>query len=152
MINEETMNGVFDKIVGDKELAKRAIKNPAEVFAELGLDVCDDQLVNDNIFEAVPELKKHFLATIAGTGGDNPRMECPSPKCIVCKAGIITIASAAIVAAMAGFPEDMPLIEALAELVGLDAEVVEEIIEEAVKDGLSITGVAKKICQALGTC
>lgn len=151
-MNKEQLFEIFNQIIADKELAKRALNNPAEVFAELGLKVCDADTVNKYFYAACPELKKHFLAAVAGKAEENALLECDSPECIACIAGITTVASAAIVAAMAAFPEDMPLIEALAELVGLDAEVVEEIIKEAIEQGLDVTGVVRKICVALDGC
>ena len=57
-------------------------------------------------------------------------------------------AGAAIAAAVAGFPEDAPLIDALADLVGLDPEVIEEILEGTKNVG----DIVKAICKALGTC
>ena len=152
MKNYKLLTYVFDKIVRDPELCKRALDNPTEVFLEHNLPVCNATLVNEHFYMACPELKKHFRAGAAGMPEVDALINCSSPKCIACIAGITTVATAAIVAAMAAFPEDMPLIEALAEICDLDPEVVEKIIEDAVKNGLSVSGVVKKICQALGTC
>jgi len=146
------MYEAFDKIVGDKELAKRAIKNPSEVFIELGLEVPNQEWVNNNIYEAVPDLKKHFLATIAGTEPANPREQCDSPACLACLSGMGIAAGALIAAAIAAFPEAEELIAEIADAVGCDAEFIEELIERAVKGELSVSGVLKKICEKLGTC
>ncbi len=152
MNNTKHLNYVFNKIVNDPLACRRALADPATEFVAQGLPVCNHELVNEHIFIACPELKKHFRAGALGMPEEDALLKCSSPKCIACIAGITTIATAAIVAAMAAFPEDLPLIEALADLVGLDAEVVEEIIKEAVEQGLSVSGVVKKICKALGTC
>jgi hypothetical protein len=57
-------------------------------------------------------------------------------------------AGAAIGIAIAGFPEDTPAIEALADLVGVSVEDIEEILEGT----KNVADVVKGICRALGTC
>lgn len=134
----------FNKIVADKGLSKRALDKPSEVFIELGLEVSDSDILDKYFFEACPNLKKHFKRGAKG----NHDLKCSSPKCDLCLSATMISAGAAIALAVAGFPEDTPAIEALAELVGLDVDVIEEIL-----DGTkNVADIVKAICKALGTC
>ena len=134
----------FNKIVADKDLSKRALDKPSEVFIELGLEVSDSEILDKYFFKACPNLKKHFKRGSKGTHD----LKCSSPKCDLCLSATMISAGAAIAAAVAGFPEDAPLIDALADLVGLDPEVIEEILEGTKNVG----DIVKAICKALGTC
>ncbi len=135
---------VFNKIVADKDLSKRALDKPSDVFTELGLEVSDSETLDEYFFEACPNLKKHFKRGAKG----NHDLKCSSPKCDLCLSATMISAGAAIAAAVAGFPEDEPLIESLAELVGLSVEDIEEIL-----DGTkNVADIVKAICKKLGTC
>jgi hypothetical protein len=150
---ENQMYEVFNKIVSDKELAKRAVNNPAEVFSELGIIVKDPEWVNENIYVIVPDLKKHFLATVAGVGVENPILECKTPACYACLSSMGVVVGALITAAVAAFPEAEALIAEIAELLGIAADFVEELIEEIVKGTLDLSGALTKICQkTMHTC
>lgn len=135
---------VFNKIVADKNLSKRALKKPSKVFTELGLGVSDSDVLDEHFFEACPNLEKHFKRGAKG----NHDLKCSSPKCDLCLSATMISAGAAIAAAVAGFPEDAPLIESLAELVGLSVEDIEEILEGT----KNVADIVKAICKKLGTC
>jgi hypothetical protein len=135
---------VFNKIVADKKLSKRALDKPSEVFTELGLEVSDCDILDKYFFEACPNLEKHFKRGAKG----NHDLKCSSPKCDLCLSATMISAGAAIGIAIAGFPEDTPAIEALADLVGVSVEDIEEILEGT----KNVADVVKGICRALGTC
>jgi hypothetical protein len=144
IIDKDKYFKVFNAIVSDKKLSKEALKSPSKVFSDLGLEVCDAEIVDKHFFEAVPNLKLHFERGAKGTHD----LKCSSPGCDLCLAATMTTAGAAIALAIAGFPEDMPAIEALAELVGLSVEEIEEILEGT----KSVSEVVEKICEALHAC
>jgi hypothetical protein len=145
---EEQLFEVFNKIIASEELAARAIKSPSEVFIELGLEINSPVFIDENFYEVIPELRKHFEDAAAGNPHPDALVLCDSPGCIACISATMISAGAAIAAAVAGFPEDTPLIEALAELVGVSEEEIMEILEGT----KNIADIVKAICKALGTC
>tara|TARA_R110000868_G_scaffold105774_7_gene290387 strand:+ start:3877 stop:4329 length:453 start_codon:yes stop_codon:yes gene_type:complete len=145
---EEQLFEVFNKIIASEELAARAIKSPSEVFIELGLEINSPVFIDENFYEVIPELRKHFEDAAAGNPHPDALVQCDSPACIACLSATMISAGAAIAAAVAGFPEDTPLIEALAELVGVSEEEIMEILEGT----KNIADIVKAICKALGTC
>ena len=70
-------------------------------------------------------------------------------KCSLCQAGIAVSVGTLVAAALAGFPEDTAAIDAIAEALDLEPEVVEKIIEEAAK---SPKAAIKGLCKALHAC
>jgi len=145
---EEQLFKVFNEIIASEELSSRAIDAPSTVFSELGLDIENAEFIDENFYEVIPELKKHFEDAAAGNPHPDALVLCDSPGCIACISATMISAGAAIAAAVAGFPEDTPLIEALAELVGVSEEEIMEILEGT----KNIADIVKAICKALGTC
>lgn len=149
---EEQLFKVFNEIIASEDLSKRALESPSEVFTELGLEIDSPVFIDEHFYEFLPELKKHFEDAAAGNPHPDALDKCDSPKCLACLSGMGIAAGALIAAAIAAFPEAEALIAEIAEAVGCDAEFIEELIKEAVKGELSVSGVLKKICEKLGTC
>jgi hypothetical protein len=150
--SEEKLFEVFNKIIASEELAERAINSPSEVFMELGLEIDSPVFIDENFYEFLPELKKHFEDAAAGNPHPDALDKCDSPKCLACLSGMGIAVGALISAAVAAFPLADEIIAEIAELCGCDAEFIEELIKQVVKGELSVSGVLKKICQKLGTC
>ncbi len=69
--------------------------------------------------------------------------------CMACKAVLYSTAAIPIAAAIAGFPEDLPAIEVVAEICGVSTDDVIAILEEC---GESFTDVIEGLCRSMKAC
>jgi hypothetical protein len=69
--------------------------------------------------------------------------------CAACEAGLNATLSVVILAAMAGFPEDLPAIAAIASACGISEAVVNQIFANGVS---GLETVISSLCSAMGAC
>lgn len=70
-------------------------------------------------------------------------------ECAGCEAGLNTTLAAAILAAIAAFPEDTPAIAAIAAATGLSEAAVTAILAGG---GAGLESVISSLCKSMGAC
>jgi hypothetical protein len=147
MLEYEQLTGVFSKIIANPEDAKQALSDPSSVFTKYGINVPDPEATNKYIFEAVPQLRAHFLAAARSKPHENALLGCDSPGCIACRTGMMITLAPFFFEMFAG-TVSLSLVALVADLVGLPTEVLSNLI----RNYGNPPALGGAICRATGAC
>ena len=150
LLSDESYLSIFDKIVNSRTESKFALLDPAKCFSKHGIYIADSASFNKYIYEANPDLKKHFLAGSIGKPDVEGIALCKKPnpkkafKRIICITRTTMLASAIITAYLDD--EDARILLQLSKITKVAEAVMKGIIKDT-KDPAKIIG---RICSALG--
>jgi hypothetical protein len=147
MISSDKLQEVFLQIIGNKDDAKAAILDPSAVFIKYGIAIDDPEGVNAIFYDANPDLKRHFLAAVAGQSPDKVMEKCNSVGCLTCKAGL-TITAGPFIMFYLGGSSIASAIVGIALACGMTELLVEGILASA----SGYDDILEKLCAAMGAC
>jgi hypothetical protein len=106
------------------------------------------QEVQDAIARKTEQIQAQATAK-AQAEGHTGELNASWFACAGCEAGLNATLAAVILAAIAGFPEDTPIIAAIAEACGIPEAVVTTILAGG---GAGLETVINELCKAMGAC
>ncbi len=147
---DELMNA-FQKVISNKEDSQKALSNPSEILMKYGVKIPNPELTNQHLFSSVPQVRVHLID--AAKGEPHDLLGCESAKCIACKAGLNTGGVAAITALCLAWPEDMALVEPVAEFCGISVNAVKAVFAGLAAGGaVSVEAAISGLCKAMHAC